>query len=126
MKIKTSHERKTTASVYYLFAFMLLWEWLRPLQEVTDTENTYIFVIFIGVSFLLLFLKLRWYVTFPIKMILILIILQGLYFEGIFFSFLWMEEFIRDIIGNTSLIQSANWINMTPSYRSLLFFILLW
>ena len=126
MKIKTSHERETTASVYYLFAFILLWEWLRPLQEVTDTANTYIFVIFIGVSFLLLFLKLRWYVTFPIKMILILIILHGLYFEGIFFSFLWIEELVRDIIGNTSLIQSANWINMTPSYRSLLFFMLLW
>ena len=126
MKIKTSHERKTTALVYYFFAFILLWEWLRPLQEVTDTENTYIFVIFIGVSFLLLFLRLRWYVTFPIKMILILIILHGLYFEGIFFSFFWIEEFVRDVISNTSLIQSTNWINMTSSYRSLLFFILLW
>lgn len=126
MKIITSHERKATAFVYYFFAFMLLWEWLRPLQEVTDTANTYIFVIFIGVSFLLLFLKLRWYVTFPIKMILILIILHGLYFDGIFFRFLWMEEFIRDIIRNTSLIQSGNWNNITSSYRSLLFFILLW
>lgn len=126
MKIITSHERKTTAFVYYFFAFMLLWEWLRPLQEVTDTANTYIFVIFIGVGFLLLFLKLRWYVTFPIKMILILIILHGLYFDGIFFRFLWMEEFIRDIISNTSLIQSGNWNNITSSYRSLLFFILLW
>ncbi|QGQ44125.1 DUF4129 domain-containing transglutaminase family protein [Metabacillus sediminilitoris] len=126
MNTQTSHDGKTIAFVYYLFAFLLLWEWLRPLQAITDTANTFIFVFFIGISFFLTFLKARWYVTFPVKLIVILFLLNGLYYEGVFFSFLWVENLKKDIIGNMTFIQSADWMSMTSSYRTLLFFILLW
>jgi transglutaminase-like putative cysteine protease len=121
-----SHDGKAIAFVYYLFAFMLLWEWLRPLQEFTDTANTFIFVFFIGISFLLVFFKSRWYVAFPVKISIILFMLHGLYFEGVFFSFLWVRELVQDIVFNINLIPGANWVNMTSSFRSFLFFILLW
>ncbi|MGM0878436.1 MAG: transglutaminase TgpA family protein [Bacillota bacterium] len=126
MKTQISNEGKSTAFVYYLFAFILLWEWLRPLQEFTDTANTFIFVFFIGISFFLTFFKARWFVTFPVKIIIILIMLYGLFFKGVFFSFLWIKDLVLDIVFNIGLIPSANWMSMTSSFRSLLFFILLW
>jgi hypothetical protein len=126
VKTQTSHDGRTIAFVYYLFAFILLWEWLRPLQEFTDTANTYIFVFFIGISFFLTFFKAQWYVTFPVKITIILFMLHGLYYEGLFFSFLWMNDFVEDIIFNIRLIPSADWVSLTSSFRSLLFFVLLW
>ncbi|WP_083584438.1 DUF4129 domain-containing transglutaminase family protein [Bacillus weihaiensis] len=117
---------KSVAFLYYLFAFMLLWEWLRPLNDYTDTANTFIFILFIGLSFLLTFLKTKWYVNFPVKIFLILFILHGLFFEGVFFQFLWIKELGSELVYNLQLIPQADWVNMTPSFRTLLFFILLW
>jgi transglutaminase-like putative cysteine protease len=126
MKIQASLEGRIITFVYYLFAFLLLWEWLRPLQAITDTANTFIFVIFIGVSFFLTFFKVRWYVTFPVKMIMVFFMLHSLYFDGVFFSFSWVKDLVQDITFNIGLIPQSDWINMTLSFRSLLFFILLW
>jgi transglutaminase-like putative cysteine protease len=126
VKTLISNEGKSTAFVYYLFAFILLWEWLRPLQEFTDTANTFIFVFFIGLSFFITFFNARWYVTFPVEIVIILFMLHGLYYKGVFFSFLWMKELVMDISFNIGLIPSANWMSMTSAFRSLLFFILLW
>ncbi len=126
MKTSDSFEGKSVALLYYVFAFVLLWEWLRPLGEFTDTGNTFIFVFFIGVSLLMTFISIKWYITFPIKTFIVLFMLHGLYFEGVFFSFLWITDLIEDIGFNLMLITNGNWIGMTAAFRSLLFFILLW
>lgn len=126
MNLQPSREGKATAFIYYLFAFVLLWEWLRPLQIFTDTANTFIFVFFIGVSFLLIFFKSPWYVTIPVKMTIILFMIHGLFYEGVFFGFLWVGDLVGDIALNINTIQHANWMGITASFRSLLFFILLW
>lgn len=126
MRASDSFEGKSVALLYYVFAFVLLWEWLRPLGEFTDTGNTFIFVFFIGVSFLMTFFHTKWYITFPVKIFIIMFMLHGLYFEGAFFNFLWVKDLIRDIGFNFSLIPSAYWMGMTSNFRSLLFFILLW
>lgn len=126
MRASDSFEGKSVALLYYIFAFILLWEWLRPLGVFTDTGNTFIFVFFIGVSFLMTFFHTKWYITFPVKIFIIMFMLHGLYFEGVFFNFLWVRDLIRDIGFNFSLIPSADWMGMTSNFRSLLFFILLW
>ncbi|MCM3444711.1 transglutaminase TgpA family protein [Metabacillus halosaccharovorans] len=126
MKASNSFEGKSVALLYYVFAFILLWEWLKPLNAFTDTGNTFIFVFFIGVSFLMTFFHTKWYISFPVKIFIIMFMLHGLYFEGVFFSFLWISDLMRDIGFNFSLIPSADWMGMTSSFRTLLFFILLW
>ncbi|MFC0274557.1 DUF4129 domain-containing transglutaminase family protein [Metabacillus herbersteinensis] len=126
MRIKASYDQKSTAFIYYFFAFLLLWEWLRPLQEFTDTANTFIFVFFVGVSFILTFLKARWFITFPVKIMIILFILHGLFFEGVFFGFSWFGELVNELFYNLSLIPEARWMDITSAFRTLLFFILLW
>ena len=126
MKASNSFEGKSVALLYYVFAFILLWEWLRPLGEFTDTGNTFIFVFFIFVSFLMTFFHTKWYITFPVKIFIIMFMLHGLYFEGVFFSFLWIRDLFRDLGFNFSLIPSADWLGMTSNFRTLLFFILLW
>ncbi|MDQ0233453.1 DUF4129 domain-containing transglutaminase family protein [Metabacillus malikii] len=126
MKTQRSYGEKSIAYVYYIFAFLLLWEWLRPLEVFTDTENTFVFIFFIAVCFILILLKARWFIAFPVKSIIILFVLHGMYYSGVFLSFLWLNELVQDTMYNLKLIPTANWMSMTASYRTLLFFILLW
>ncbi|WP_226671342.1 transglutaminaseTgpA domain-containing protein [Metabacillus litoralis] len=126
MKHQPENDGKTIAFIYYIFAFILLWEWLRPLNDYTDTANTFIFSFFIAICFLLIFFKIRWFYTYPIKLFIIAFMLHGLYFDGVFFSFIWLKDLGRDIYFNLGLIPNADWLNMTSSFRSLLFFTLLW
>jgi len=126
MTTQTSYVEKSAAVIYYLFAFLLLWEWLRPLNVFSNTANTFVFIFFIAVSFLLILFKARWYLSFPVKIIIILFILHGMFYQGVFLSFGWITDLIEDTVNNIQLIPTANWMSMTASYRTLLFFILLW
>ncbi|MBD1383130.1 DUF4129 domain-containing transglutaminase family protein [Metabacillus arenae] len=119
-------DRRVSFYAYYLFAFLLLWEWLRPLESFTDTRQTSIFVFFIAISFLMTSLKTKWYIAVPVKIGFILFILHGLFFEGNLFSMTWVSMLFEEITYNFSFIQQARWMEMTDSFRTLLFFILLW
>ncbi|PAF39547.1 hypothetical protein CHH69_07605, partial [Terribacillus saccharophilus] len=46
----------------FVCGFLLFWEWLRPLDQISDTGNLPIFVVFTAICFLLSALKLRWWV----------------------------------------------------------------
>ncbi|MRX74129.1 DUF4129 domain-containing protein [Bacillus lacus] len=121
------HNRSLAASLlYYIAAFVLLWEWLRPLQDFTDTQHTVIFITFIAFSFMLAYLQAKWYISFPVKIAYILFILHLLFYEGSMFARGWLPQVMEDIIYNAGMIQQAAWIDMTSSFRTLLFFILLW
>ncbi|WP_191566396.1 DUF3488 and DUF4129 domain-containing transglutaminase family protein [Metabacillus idriensis] len=119
-------EKQTPIYIYYGFAFLLLWEWLRPLQDFTETGNTFVFVIFIGLSFLFISIKSRWYVAVSVKIFYLLFVLHLLFFEGSFFNPAWLAIFIGDIIDNAELMLDASWMDITSPFRTLLFFILLW
>lgn len=123
----TNHRRfNLYNTVLYLLGFILIWEWLRPLEVVTDTANTFYFVIFTALCFILYFLRLPLWLSMPLRFILLLYILQDLFFEGSFLGIGWLSSFYEDIVINTQALFNSQWFDMSDLYRSFLFLILLW
>ncbi|MBM6618624.1 transglutaminase-like domain-containing protein [Bacillus suaedaesalsae] len=112
--------------IYYVYGFLVLWEWLRPLDEVTDTGNLSIFLYFIALSYLLSYFSVPFVVSFSAKVLLIAYFIHDLFFDGGFFSQEWISAFFSDIVTNFFYMMNADWWEMTNSFRSLLFFVLLW
>ncbi|WP_049628017.1 DUF4129 domain-containing transglutaminase family protein [Bacillus sp. JFL15] len=112
--------------LFYFLAFLLLWEWLRPLHNFTDTKHTGFFIVFIGLAFLLSFFRMRWYVTVPSCILFTLISIHMLFYKGAVFQPEWLASFLRDVMLNVRHIGTGRWNDMNPSFRTLLFFVLLW
>ena len=122
MKMRTENH----TFVLFLFGFFLLWEWLRPLQQVTDTGSLSFFIFFIGLCFLLSFFRVRLLWSYVIKISVILYALHTLYYEGAIFTTSWVKDYLKDISANFGYIFNANWLEMSGLFRSTLFFTLLW
>ncbi|KGX89996.1 transglutaminase-like domain-containing protein [Pontibacillus marinus] len=112
--------------IVYLCGFLLFWEWLRPLEEVTDTSDISIFVIYAAFCFFLSFIQLPWYFSTPLKLVGLAFILDGLYMPQRFLSKEWFGFFYEHIQYNVNVIMDFQWWEMTPLFRSLLFLLLLW
>ncbi|WP_044340669.1 transglutaminase TgpA family protein [Rossellomorea aquimaris] len=125
MSIETQKHRVFTVMIY-LFGFLLLWEWLKPLQVVTDTGSLTYFIVFIALSLVLSYVRVHYFITAPVKILFILYSLHGLYYTGSFFSLAWLRRFSHDLWVNIGLTLGRDWPGLSFEYRSLLFFILLW
>nr|WP_245350076.1 transglutaminase domain-containing protein [Cytobacillus eiseniae] len=110
----------------YLFVHIMLWEWLRPLEQLTDTSNIGVFLLFILLSFLLAFMGTSLLVSIGIKMAYIVWMLHFLYFEESIFQLSWISQFVHDVIENIQILFARDWSSLSNIFRSLLFFILLW
>jgi len=108
MKPKIPAKRDVRNLLLNVFGFLLLWEWLRPLETVTDTKETSGFVIFIGVSFLLLYLRVPFLFSAMIKVFLIFYMIHSVYFKQDFFDTTWIGILIRDFMKNIELMFQAN------------------
>ncbi|HLO11680.1 MAG TPA: transglutaminaseTgpA domain-containing protein [Pseudoneobacillus sp.] len=110
----------------YAFGFVLLWEWIRPLEALTDTEFLNVFIFYIFLSFVLAFFHARIWIIFPIKVLYILYCVYVFYFKGEFFSSMWLKEVFVDMIENFGYVISGEWIELTNVFRTVMFFVLLW
>jgi transglutaminase-like putative cysteine protease len=119
-------QRTIKTLVKYLLAFWLLWEWLIPLETVSDTGNIYVFAIFVAGCLLLSFLGVRFWLAAFIKSIYILYVLNMLFFEKTFFSLGWTLDLTNTIVYNFYFLVNFQFTEMTDAFRSLLFFMLLW
>jgi transglutaminase-like putative cysteine protease len=124
----TANETKGNVAqlLLYVFAFLLLWEWLRPLEQLTDTAYIWIFLLFLLISFAMSLLGTKLAIGVPVKILYILYVLNYLYFEGSFFSFQWIPLLISDFHENISYMMETDWQSLTNVFRSFLLFILLW
>lgn len=116
---------KMFSFILYALGFLLLWEWLLPLEQVTKTSEVQYFIIFVVASLLLNFFHSPWYITWPLKAAFILYALYAIFSESMEFI-LWLSQLLGDIRVNTSMVLSRDWLDLSPLYRSLLFFLLLW
>ncbi|TFD93565.1 DUF4129 domain-containing transglutaminase family protein [Jeotgalibacillus sp. R-1-5s-1] len=116
-----------TLLVLYVLSFFLLWEWLRPIDQITDTDNLSFFIIFAGLSLLLYFFEVDWRISGLIKLLYVVIVLQTLYFSVPFIGEgEWVAAFLASVWESVILTVQQDWNNVSDLYRSLLFFILLW
>ncbi|MBY6038574.1 transglutaminase domain-containing protein [Fictibacillus nanhaiensis] len=112
--------------ILYGLGFLLLWEWLRPLKDITTTDDIQIFVMYTLFLFIVTYFQLPFWISFPVKLGALLYALHSLYFYEVFLSFKWVPFLKEDITYNVNLIMDRNWDDMTSLSRSLLFFVLLW
>ncbi|MFE8704015.1 DUF4129 domain-containing transglutaminase family protein [Cytobacillus sp. FJAT-54145] len=124
----SQQEKKFDVSSLFLYVlgFLLLSEWLRPVEQLTDTANIGVFVIFLIVSFALSYFKVNIFLGTFIKVLYILYALQNLYLQGSFFGFGWIGELISVFQRNIASVFDADWTNLSDLFRSFLFFVLLW
>jgi transglutaminase-like putative cysteine protease len=120
------NQRDFSSFLLYFFSFILVLEWIWPVQALTDTTNVWVFIIFLAVSFFVTYLgtPLLWSVF--IKGAVIVYLLHKLYFEGNILQLDWIVPFFQEIQLNVSFLFSANILEVSNLFRSLLFFVLLW
>jgi transglutaminase-like putative cysteine protease len=110
----------------YAFGFVLLWEWIRPLKELTDTGYLYMFIFYIFLSFVMAFFHVRMWISSPIKIFYILSCVHVLYLEEAFFSPTWFNGILADLINNFGLVLAGEWVELTNVFRTIMFFVLIW
>lgn len=126
MRRAKKKDNTLSAFVLYLFGFLLLWEWLRPLSSITDTNYISIFVIFTGFLFMLSYFQLSFWLSFPIKFVAMLYAVQSIFFPIPFTDIQWVSYFIADLKVNSLFLINGQWESITPLSKTVLFFILLW
>lgn len=125
MTIGKSANSKTFTLSLYICGFLLMWEWLRPLKQLTDTANLAVFIVFLFVSLLLSYFNWHFAIRLSIKLLFIFYTLNSLYFEDSFLKLKWISMFVKDFAGNVSSVFQGDWTALSDPFRSLLFFVLL-
>ncbi|WP_239094449.1 transglutaminase domain-containing protein [Bacillus sp. B15-48] len=110
----------------YGLSFFLLWEWLRPVEVLTDTGYFGAFLGFTIIALLLAFINIPFIIRFFIKGFYILFFIHSIYYEGSLFQPVWLTTFFKELVTNFSLVWKGQFLELTDAYRTLLFFILLW
>lgn len=118
-------KRDFNTFLLYAFSFLLLWEWLRPVEQLTDTGQMGVFLGFILMALVLSFLNVPFLISHFIKGIYILYMILAIYYDGIF-SLSSISFFLQGLKDNFSLVWNGQFMDLSNSFRTLLFFILLW
>ena len=127
MKLFINRKQFTLVDFFlYVLGFFLVIEWLRPLEQLTDTNDILVFNLFLVLSLTLAYLHVSPIISGALKTVCILYSLVYLFYEEPFFTFTWIPSFLSSLVDNLALVFNANWTELTSTFRSLLFFILLW
>lgn len=112
--------------LYYLLAFVLLWEWLKPVMVLTDTGGLWLFLTFIALSFFLGLFSLHWVIIFPLKIMYIFFALHYAYMGSFLPTPQTMSPIIHNLLSNIGVFVRYEWGSITDPMRTVLFFTLLW
>ncbi|MED1470039.1 transglutaminase TgpA family protein [Bacillus salipaludis] len=118
--------RDISTLLLYALVFFLLWEWLRPIEQLTDTSHIWIFIVFLLLSIVMSFYRIKWILSFLIKVFYVFFSINRLYYQEGFLHIGWLAAFLADLKNNTAFLFARNWNNLSDEFRSFLFFILLW
>lgn len=124
MSIHEKTSKKSLVFILYCFSFILLWEWIRPIEQLTDTGYIPFFLLFIVMSLLFSLFHVHVIITFVIKSLFIIYSLNHFYYETSFFN-LFVVIF-GELKTNFAIIFTGQWEQLTNPFRSILFYGLLW
>ena len=110
----------------YTLAFILLREWLIPINALTNTDHLGIFLVFIGLGFIFSLVKAKWWIGVPIKVLYIIWAVHFVFFDKFFLTKETVQLLLADLFSNVGLILNGDWEGITNPLRTLLFFFLLW
>ena len=117
---------RLSSLILYLFGFLLLWEWIRPVEQLTDTSNVWVFLLFLLIALFLDYIGLHYMIRFILKGGVILFALYMLYYTETLGPFQSLSIMIEEFFYNFSVMLQRDWPELTNMFRSFLFFVLLW
>ncbi|MET3683215.1 transglutaminase-like putative cysteine protease [Alkalibacillus flavidus] len=126
MRLKLDQSNRWVTLALYIGSMLLLMEWVYPLNIVTDTGETHVFMVFIVLMFALSLLQLPVGVVSTIKGFMLLVFVHYLFVDTTFFSFEWIGLLAQDMMQNIVATMQQNWQALTPLFRTILFLLLLW
>ncbi|MGE7604650.1 DUF4129 domain-containing transglutaminase family protein [Peribacillus sp. NPDC097675] len=126
MNADTTKMERWMSVLLYAFGLLLITEWLRPVEKLTDTGDILIFVVFVVLSLLLHYFRIHWIVRFILVSAFILIAIQFFYSSVPFMTFKWLTGDLLDLTANFSNVYAGKWEMLSNPFRTLLFFVLLW
>ncbi|MEY9864942.1 hypothetical protein ABIE66_000321 [Peribacillus sp. B2I2] len=126
MNVTTEKLERFMHVLLYIFGLLLITEWLRPVDKLTDTGNIIIFVLFLIYSLLLHYFRIHWSIRIILIIAYIMISLQFLHSKSALFQLSWLKGFLVDFTGNLGYMYDGNWESITNPFRTFLFFVLLW
>lgn len=111
----------------YILAFFVLREWLVPLPVITDTGNLNVFLLFTGFCFVIMFFQLRYYISIPIIILLIIYGIHRIFFEGPFYpeGITTAQWLMSEVTQEIFLLLEFNISSTSFEFRSFLFFVIL-
>ncbi|MFA9558448.1 DUF4129 domain-containing transglutaminase family protein [Evansella sp. AB-rgal1] len=113
----------------YALAFLILWEWLRPIPIVTNTGNIQVFVWFAFFSSVLIFIRMRVMYMIPLLFVGSIFGLNYIFTKEFFFSreggWETFASFVSDLIYNMGLVFTWELGSLTNTFRTFLLFLLL-
>lgn len=110
----------------YTLAFFMTIEWLKPVEDLTDTGHISLFYGFVGLALLFGLLRVPGWIGVPIKVIYITLSLQYVFLEKEWLSAEALKMTVLDVQQNFSFIWTGEWTSISYMFRTGLFFILLW
>ena len=125
--MKKQYQLSWLTLILHIFGFLLLWEWIRPLEQIADTGDTHVFILFIGVGLLLFYLRIHWGIHLFLSIIYTLYTIYVLFpIEGISSFWNWFSLYREDLFYNIGLVIQTDWQSMSNPFRTTLFFVVLW
>lgn len=119
-------KNKAFMAILYVLVFLLLAEWLTPVITLTDTGHKSLFLIFIGISIAMAFLRVHWSISAAVKTFYIMWFLIYVYTDTSIFSLEALGFILSDLRINIEALFAQNWGDTTDIFRTILFFSLIW
>jgi len=113
-------------SILYGCAFILLLEWLYPLEKIAELHAIKEVAGFAGLCFVLSLFQLRWWVSGLLKAAGLLAAIHLIYYPGSLLDLSWIGHLIKELFYNLEVLFSDNWLDLTPLFRTILVLMLIW
>ncbi|SER62779.1 protein of unknown function [Gracilibacillus ureilyticus] len=123
---RTKYNFSFSSLLVLVAGFFLFWEWLRPLEQITDTGSMYVFIVYTAFCFAVSFFVKNGWLKFFLKAAGLIFVIDYLFLPKFFLSSESIAQLFEELQLNFQVIQHAAWNEMTPIFRSLLFLTLLW
>lgn len=110
----------------YIVIFFMLREWLLPVVVLTNTGHLNLFLLFVAICLLANIVHLNGWLSTIIKFAYVLWFLMYVYTGTKVFSIESVLTLSSEIQNSWLALMQRDWNGVTNSFRSILFFILLW
>ncbi len=96
------------------------------MNQIGEVTNLTVFILYTLFCFFISMLHVKWWISVPLKGFGMLFIIDALYLPGVFLGSEWLDYLVMEISYNINALFSQHWYELTPTFRSALFLLLIW